>query len=86
MKILDERIPPVSIGETMRLYAIEATGHYGGGCAIVAAESEEIARKLAANIPGGSWKVRYDEPEQVRLIASNVSGPATTLYHYEMGE
>lgn len=68
----------------MKLFAIQAYGNYGGGVAVVRAESEERARELAAKIvQSGNWNVRYARPDEVEELSSDGEG---VLYHYETGE
>ena len=42
----------------MNVYAIKAYGTYGGGMAVVAADSADEAKALAAQADGIGWAVR----------------------------
>jgi len=70
----------------MNVYAIEADGRYGGGMAIVAADSEDEAKALAEKTEDSPWHVRYGSPESVKLLPCVCEGPARVLAHYETGE
>ena len=70
----------------MNVYAIKANGNYGGGMAVVAAESEREARVLADKAEDSTWRVNYDSPESVELLPCVCDGPARVLVHYETGE
>ncbi len=70
----------------MNVYAIKAFGVYGGGMAVVAAESEGEAKALAETAEASYWSVRYGKPESVELLPCACEGPARVLVHYETGE
>jgi hypothetical protein len=70
----------------MKVYAIKAFGHYGGGMAVVAAPSEDEAKVLAQQKESSYWRVRYEEPESIEVLPCRCDGPARVLAHYETGE
>lgn len=70
----------------MNVYAIKAYGNYGGGMAIVAAESDVDAIAIADTIEARGWHVRYGQPESVEWLPCPCAGPARVLTHYEIGE
>jgi hypothetical protein len=70
----------------MNVYAIKAYGHYGGGMAVVAADSEDEAKAIADRTEDSIWHVRYGAPESVELLPCVCDGPARVLAHYETGE
>ena len=70
----------------MNVYAIKAYGIYGGGMAVVAADSEEDAKTLASKAENSVWNVRYGRPETVELLPCTYKGTAQVLAHYETGE
>ena len=70
----------------MNIYAIKAYGNYGGGMAVVAADSEDEAKALADKAEESYWNVRYGKPESVDLLPCVCEGPARVLIHYETGE
>ena len=70
----------------MNVYAIKAYGNYGGGMAVVAADSEDEAKAVADKTKDSIWHVRYGRPESVELLPCACEGPARVLAHYEAGE
>ena len=70
----------------MNVYAIKAYGNYGGGMAVVAADSESDATALAKKINDPTWNVRYGEPDDVEMLPCVCDGPPRVLTHYETGE
>jgi len=70
----------------MNVYSIKANGHYGGGMAVVVADSEDEAKTVADKVEDSIWNVRYREPESVDLLPCVCDGPARVLAHYETGE
>ncbi len=70
----------------MNLYSIEASGKYCGGVAIVAADSQEEAVKLAAPLRNATFAVNYASPDCIEILKAVIDGPARVLTHYEMGE
>lgn len=70
----------------MNVYAIKAYGSYGGGMAVVAADSEDDAKALAEKAENSYWCVRYGSPGSVDLLPLVCEGPARVLVHYETGE
>ena len=70
----------------MNVWAITAYGHYGGGMAVVAADSKDEAIGIADKIVDEMWRVRYGEPDSVDLLPCACDGPARVLAHYETGE
>ena len=67
----------------MKLFAIKAYGNYGGGWALVRAETEERAREIAAKISDRNWQTRYDKPDEVEELTFTGEG---VLYRFETGE
>ena len=82
-----EGAPAVAVQRVVRLtvYAIKAYGNYGGGMAIVAAENEEAAKKLATGCDS-NWHTRYHEPESIEALPVSYEGHALVLAHYATGE
>lgn len=70
----------------MKVFTIKAYGNFGGGIAIVAAESSDDAIALAAAIENPGWQVDYSDPEQVDTLPVTYEGAARVLEHYETGE
>ena len=70
----------------MNVYAIKAYGYYGGGMAVVVADSEDEAKAVANKAEASIWNVRYGDPESVELLPCLCDGPARVLAHYETGE
>mgnify|MGYP003580293199 CR=1 FL=1 len=78
----------------MKLYAVEASGRYAGGVAIVVAPNEETVRALCAElyeelerVRAFFYHVRYDNPEVIReLTPALIPGGARVLHHFEAGE
>lgn len=70
----------------MNVYAIKAYGNYGGGMAVVAADSEDEAKSVADKIQDSIWRVRYGKPESVELLPCVCGGVARVLEHFETGE
>ena len=71
----------------MNVYAIQATGIYGGGMAIVAAHSAEEATQIASDIHDPNWHVRYHQPNKVELLPLTFEGDTPCIItHYETGE
>lgn len=70
----------------MNVYAIKADGNYGGGMAVVAADSEDDAKALAENGARSIWNVRYGKPIEVELLPCVCDGPPRVLTYYETGE
>lgn len=71
----------------VNVYAIEASGDYAGGLAIVAADSAEAARTIVAALSSSwPWRVQYGDPNEVILLAGvQADGSPRVLTHYEMG-
>ncbi len=70
----------------LNVYTIEATGKYGGGFAVIAAENQSQAVKIAKTIEDNIWNTRYDVPESVKQLPCKCVGPARVLAHFESGE
>jgi hypothetical protein len=70
----------------MNVYAIKAYGNYGGGMAVVAADSEDDAKAIADKTEDRVWHVRYGNPSSVEQLPCVCVGPARVLAHYETGE
>lgn len=70
----------------MNVYTIKAYGNYGGGMAVVAADSEQEAKTVADKVNDPICGVRYGEPESVELLPCVCEGHARVLAHYETGE
>lgn len=71
----------------LNVYAIKATGNFGGGLAVVAASSKAEAIALASHIEDQIWRVRYCTPDHVEtLLGAWSAGPPRVLTHYETGE
>lgn len=69
----------------MKVYAIKASGNFGRGMAVVAADDEHEAKNLADKAEVSLWRVRYDRPDSVDLLPCVCDGPARVLAHYETG-
>lgn len=69
----------------LSVYAIKASGNYGGGMAIVAALNEQDAIKKAATIQD-QWNCRYRKPDSVSRLDVITFGQDRILEHYETGE
>ena len=67
----------------MKLFAIEGSGNYGAGVAIVRAESKEQAIEFASKVKDRIWSTKYSEPGDVYELAPSAAG---VLYHFEHGE
>lgn len=67
----------------MKLFAIQAWGNYGGGVAIVCAESKEEAIAFASKIRDRTWNTDYARPQDVVELAPTATG---VLYNFETGE
>jgi len=70
----------------MNVYAIKAYGNYGGGMAVVAADSEEEALEVAGQIVDQIWYVQYRRPESVEQLPCHTVGLPRVSAHYETGE
>lgn len=71
----------------LNVYAIKASGNYGGGCAIVAHNTPELAIRQALAIRDTLWKTDYSVPNEVTLLEGvQADGEPRVLTHYEMGE
>lgn len=71
----------------MKVYAIKASGTYGGGMAIVVARTEKQALTLASQVERSSWNVRYETPDHVEVLPNcRCDGPARVLTYHETGE
>jgi len=73
----------------MNVYVIIGSGNYCGGCAVVAANTEDEAIKIANNDSHrGVWKIDYGcknyRPNVVLPVTYN--GDAKILHEYQMGE
>ena len=69
----------------LTVYAIEASGSYGGGLAIVAGANEEASKRLASEIKD-QWNVDYLKPDVIKVLPVEYDGKPCVLVHYEMGE
>lgn len=69
----------------MNVYALKATGHYGGGMAIVAADSEKKAMVLATGLDR-DWQTKFHTPHSVELLPVTYQGKAKVLIWYATGE
>jgi hypothetical protein len=67
----------------MKLFAIQAYGNYGGGMAVVRAETQEQAIAFASKIHDRSWSTDYSKPGEVVELSDTAAG---VLYHFETGE
>lgn len=70
----------------MNVYSIKAYGNYGGGMAIVAAENEDDAKKIAGKIKDLIWRTDYASPNEINLMRCSFQGEACVLDHFETGE
>jgi hypothetical protein len=70
----------------MNIYAIEAFGKWGGGCAIVAADSEAEAIKTAQTQVKSHWNVDFNLQSQVKTLLYGICCGPCLLHFYEMGE
>lgn len=67
----------------MKLFAIEGYGNYGGGMAVVRAETKERAIELASKIYDPDWNTDYSKPRDVVELDDDGEG---VLHHFETGE
>ena len=70
----------------MNVYAIHAYGNYGGGMAVVAAPSKEIATELAQKKENSVWNVNYLEPNDIEILPVEYEGLPCVLTSFETGE
>jgi hypothetical protein len=71
----------------VKVWAIEAYGYYGGGLAIIAADTEAEAIAIGATIVDQSWRTDYGKPDEIsELLDVTAAGLARVLTHYETGE
>lgn len=69
----------------MNVYAIKASGRYGGGMAVVAAEDESAARLIGETIQDRMWRTDYSKGD-IELLPCQCAAPARVIFHYEVGE
>ncbi len=70
----------------MKVWALIGRGHYGGGLAIIAAESADAAKKLGGTIHDRIWNTDYLNPSSIEQLNLYHSGSAKVITHYEIGE
>lgn len=71
----------------MNLFSIRAYGHYGGGVAFVAANTESEARALVAELHDPGWGTNYAKPTSVAEVATDVLNlKPGVIDHFETGE
>lgn len=70
----------------MNVYTLEGCGRYGGGMAVVAANTIVEAWKVAATIEDDIWHTDYKGADVHKLDGVEASGEPRVLCHYEMGE
>lgn len=70
----------------MKVFSLKASGHYGGGMAIVAANDNLEAINLASHLKS-YWRVDFrDGFTQVKELPVSYKGEAKVLEFYEIGE
>jgi hypothetical protein len=62
-----------------------AFGHYGGGMAIIAAETAEEAKGIGSSIRDGMWGTDYSEPYRIEELPLHAA-EAGVIVHHETGE
>lgn len=71
----------------MNIFSVRAWGNWGGGVAFVAANTEDEARALAAEIVDPTWKTNYRKPSEVAEVATDVLNlKPGVIDHFETGE
>lgn len=71
----------------MNIYAVKASGTYGGGMAIVAAPDEATAKHIASVQISDPWHTRYDRPDSITRLPIEIDlDMAVVLEHFETGE
>jgi hypothetical protein len=70
----------------MNVYALAATGCYGGGVAVVAAESEEQAVEVGGMVIDQGWGVEYGNPDTIQQLPCVADGLPRVLFNHESGE
>jgi len=71
----------------LKVFAIKATGTYGGGMAVVAASEQGQAEAIASNIFDHVWNTRYHVPDSVEELPDVFAdGLPRVLSHHELGE
>lgn len=75
-------------GNHMKVFAVEANGHYSGGMAIVAATSPAEAVSVASTIKSPRyWSIDYANPESCKeLLLWAPDGEPRVIIDYQMGE
>ncbi len=69
----------------MNIFTVKARGNYGGGMAVVQAETQSRAVELCSTIHD-VWSTRYHRPESIELICTIDSTEEKLLDHFETGE
>ena len=69
----------------MNVYVLTATGYYGGGVAVVVAESEEQAAEVGGTITGPGWDVGYGTPDIIQKLPCVAEGLPRVLFNHESG-
>jgi hypothetical protein len=69
----------------VKVFALMAFGHYGGGMAIIAAETAEEAKGIGASIHDKMWGTDYREPYRIEELPLQAA-EAGVIVHHETGE